>query len=312
MFWSNPLSLRLVILQFGQLAPFEPRLVKKLHSPMMDLIGTTPAISLLYECVRTCIIGGMLDGPSGHEIANTCVTKLSGFLEDADQNCKYSIVYDFSIAANLLSLVKYIALLALVKIAPTHPHLMSQYQDVILASIGDSDMTIRLRALDLLCAMVDSGSVQAIVQQLLSHLLGPQSNAIATTSAIDSLTRAASGLAQTSSTEANQTLTPAYRLDVAKRILKMCDLARKDGFDDLEWLLSVYVDLAYVSRVNIGAILKDALMQAVLHDSSIHRHAVKLMSKLLNDDVFLQGALESQANIEVLSAAAWICGEFCQ
>jgi AP-3 complex subunit delta-1 len=50
--------------------------------------------------------------------------------------------------------VKYIALLALVYIVPTHPHLIEDYQDVILASVDDPDLSIRLRTLELLKAMV--------------------------------------------------------------------------------------------------------------------------------------------------------------
>jgi AP-3 complex subunit delta-1 len=60
--------------------------VKKLQPPITNLISTTPAISLLYECVRTSIIGGMLQGHQGDALARTCVTKLAAFLEDADQN----------------------------------------------------------------------------------------------------------------------------------------------------------------------------------------------------------------------------------
>jgi AP-3 complex subunit delta len=75
--------------QFGALSPFEPRLVKKLQPPITDLISTTPAISLLYECVHTCIIGGMLQGASGYALARTCISKLAAFIQDADQNCAY-------------------------------------------------------------------------------------------------------------------------------------------------------------------------------------------------------------------------------
>ena len=50
--------------------------------------------------------------------------------------------------------VKYIALLALVKIVPTHRNLVAEYQDMILSSISDQDLSIRMRALDLLSAMV--------------------------------------------------------------------------------------------------------------------------------------------------------------
>lgn len=53
--------------------------------------------------------------------------------------------------------VKYIALLAMVKIVPSHPHLIAEYQDEILESLDDEDMSIRMRALELTCSMV-SGS----------------------------------------------------------------------------------------------------------------------------------------------------------
>ena len=50
--------------------------------------------------------------------------------------------------------VKYIALLALTKIVPTHPRLVANHQAVILASVDDFDISIRMRALDLISAMV--------------------------------------------------------------------------------------------------------------------------------------------------------------
>ncbi|CAA7268079.1 unnamed protein product [Cyclocybe aegerita] len=108
---SNNWMLIKIVKLFGSLSPHEPRLVRKLQQPITDLISTTPAISLLYECVHTCIIGGMLHGPSGNSLAQTCVSKLAAFIEDADQN------------------LKYIALLAMAKIVPSHPHLVADYQD---------------------------------------------------------------------------------------------------------------------------------------------------------------------------------------
>lgn len=40
------------------------------------------------------------------------------------------------------------------KIVPTHPYLITEYQDIIISSINDPDISIRIRALDLLSAMV--------------------------------------------------------------------------------------------------------------------------------------------------------------
>ena len=75
--------------QFAVLTPHEPRLVRKLVPPLTELINTTPAMSLLYECIQTSIVGGMLtDGREGDALAATCVDKLSAFLTDADQNRK--------------------------------------------------------------------------------------------------------------------------------------------------------------------------------------------------------------------------------
>lgn len=40
------------------------------------------------------------------------------------------------------------------KIVPSHPHLVVEYQDTILTSVNDQDISIRMRALDLVSAMV--------------------------------------------------------------------------------------------------------------------------------------------------------------
>ena len=54
----------------------------------------------------------------------------------------------------IFNLVKYIALLAMTKIVPTHAYLIAEYQDTILQSVNDQDISIRMRALDLVSAMV--------------------------------------------------------------------------------------------------------------------------------------------------------------
>lgn len=40
------------------------------------------------------------------------------------------------------------------KIVPTHPYLVADYQDTILSSVNDQDISIRMRALELVSAMV--------------------------------------------------------------------------------------------------------------------------------------------------------------
>ena len=83
----SPRVLRLIYIdvpQFATLTPLEPRLIKKLLSPLMNLIKTTPAMSLLYECINGVIQGGILNGAGGtqeaEEIASLCVGKLRGMI----------------------------------------------------------------------------------------------------------------------------------------------------------------------------------------------------------------------------------------
>ncbi|KAF7307227.1 AP-3 complex subunit delta [Mycena indigotica] len=288
---SNNWMLIKIIKLFGSLSPHEPRLVKKLQPPITELISTTPAISLLYECVHTCIIGGMLQGSSGDSLARLCVSKLAAFIQDTDQN------------------LKYIALLALVKIVPTHPHLVAEYQDTILASVNDHDMSIRMRALDLVSAMVTSHNIQSIVQQILSHLVADSSTTALPTAA-QSLAQQANS-PTISTPHISPTQSPAYRLVLSQRILHICSQSLYENITNFEWYLSVLVDLAHIANVDVGAQIRDQLVDVVGRVKGVRRYAVKLMYTLLCDDTILHNAREEGSCSEVLWAAAWICGEYC-
>ena len=90
---NNWMAIKLIKL-FATLTPLEPRLVRKLLPPLTELIRTTPAMSLLYECINGIIQGGILgsaDEVSGcEEIATLCVSKLrSMILVDGDPNCEF-------------------------------------------------------------------------------------------------------------------------------------------------------------------------------------------------------------------------------
>ncbi|EUC53734.1 adaptin amino-terminal region protein, partial [Rhizoctonia solani AG-3 Rhs1AP] len=257
---SNNWMLIKIVKLFGLLAPHEARLAKKLTGPLADLIANTPAISLLYECVHTVIVGGMLQG----SMARACSAKLAVFLGDADQN------------------LKYIALLAMAKIAPTHAHLVAEHQDVIFSSIEDSDMSIRMRALELLTAMANRDNIQSIVQQLLDHLIKPPSQP--SQSASSALRALASGTASTPTPAPIPAATPsksqteAYRLVVARRILHMLSRDAYSAVPDFEWALSVLIDLTYI---------------------------ISLAAKCIADEQFWGlGAWD------VVGAAVWVCGEY--
>lgn len=145
---SNNWMLIKIIKLFGALTPLEPRLGKKLVEPLTNLIHSTTAMSLLYECICTVIVGLPGHSPS----MQLCVSKLRLFIEDADQN------------------LKYLGLLAMAKILQHQPKLLTQHRDLIVECLDDRDDSIRLRALDLISGMVSKKSLMDIVKKLMSHM----------------------------------------------------------------------------------------------------------------------------------------------
>nr|XP_039258298.1 AP-3 complex subunit delta-1-like isoform X2 [Styela clava] len=137
-----------IIKLFGALTPLEPRLGKKLIEPLTNLIHSTSAMSLLYECINT-VIQGMTDHSSSIQL---CVQKLRILIEDADQN------------------LKYLGLLAMSRILKSHPKAVQSHKDLILQCLDDKDESIRLRALDLLFGMVSKKNLMEIVKKLMVHV----------------------------------------------------------------------------------------------------------------------------------------------
>lgn len=152
---TNNWMLIKIIKLFGALTPLEPRLGKKLIEPLTNLIHSTSAMSLLYECINTVIavLISIASGMPNHAASiQLCVQKLRILIEDTDQN------------------LKYLGLLAMSKILKTHPKSVQAHKDLILQCLEDKDESIRLRALDLLYGMVSKKNLMEIVKKLMVHM----------------------------------------------------------------------------------------------------------------------------------------------
>ncbi|RUP48600.1 adaptor-related protein complex 3 delta 1 subunit, partial [Jimgerdemannia flammicorona] len=279
---------------FGALTPLEPRLAKKLLPPITTLIQTTPAMSLLYECIYTVITGGFLDAATAADpnqataLAAMCVSKLRKFLEDTDQNCEFvgsiRILGRLTLLALVWATVKYIGLLALGKILPTHPKLVAEHKDLILECIDDPDISIRIRALDLIVGMVNRKNLVDIVKRLMTHLVPPDQD---------------DGSPTTTYPPPSTLLDPVYRADIIHRIIYICSQNAYAYVTNFEWYVAVLVDLTYVAGVSVGDVLTGQIMD------------VGVRFRILSDVKFLDTATLQDSNTEVLYAAAWICGEYC-
>ncbi|KAK4690522.1 AP-3 complex subunit delta, partial [Lecanoromycetidae sp. Uapishka_2] len=222
--------------KFATLTPLEPRLIKKLLPPLTNLIRTTPAMSLLYECINGLIQGGILEGGDGAregaEIASLCVGKLRGMIiVEGDPN----------------------PLLAFNKIVASHPQLVSMHQDVIMGCIDDPDISIRLQALQLGAGMVNSDNLVAVVERLMQQLRSvPTSNNTA-----DDGRAYANGVEPAADFEGEdpeETLRPTadhqgdspalpleYRTSVIHQILEICSHDTYSNIIDFEWYIHTLV-----------------------------------------------------------------------
>lgn len=241
---NNWMAIKIIKL-FSTLTSLEPRLVKKLLPPLTSTIMTTPAMSLLYECINGIIQGGIMEAAEGttegDEIARLCVNKLRAMLVvEGDPN------------------LRYVALLAFAKITSSHADLVSQHQDVILECTDDADISIRTRALDLIIGMVSANNLQIVVERLLKQL---RSAGIASVADAPSNDRGMHDgilpMADDEEDDPRTTIRPKepksaqapplpddYRSSVIEKVLSMCSKDTYVNMNDFEWYIGVLVELA--------------------------------------------------------------------
>ncbi|KAI1636904.1 AP-3 complex subunit delta [Biscogniauxia mediterranea] len=318
---NNWMAIKLIKL-FATLTPLEPRLVRKLLPPLTEIIQTTPARSLLYECIHGIIQGGILgsgdDADGREEIALLCVTKLRDMIMvDEDAN------------------LKYVALLAFNKIVVTHPWLVAQQEDVILECIDSADISIRIKALDLVQGMVSSDNLVSIVSRLMRQLKlssGKERGLVTNPSLGDS-----------DSDDLERTIDPAqrtadqlpplpddYKTDIINRILDMCSHNNYNNLTDFEWYIDILTQLVRSAplprqiddmdplspsgRSNTGDIsekIGNELRNITVKVQAMRPicvQAAEVIASQLNKDVSLGHSIISGA----LKPVAWIIGEFVQ
>jgi AP-3 complex subunit delta-1 len=314
---NNWMAIKIIKL-FAVLTPLEPRLVKKLVRPLTNLILSTTAMSLLYECINGVIQGGILDGAEGaserDEVASLCINKLRGMiLLEGDPN------------------LKYVALLAFNKIVSSHPQLVARQEDVILGCLDDPDISIRTQALELVSGMVSSDNLQQVVDRLMKQLASSPTAPPKDQSSTNS--RRAIGIAESDATDLEETLVldkrgsdapplpDDYRREVVQKILYMCTLNTYGNVTDFEWYIETLVLLvrllppaaASVSAAKpgiagkVGAELLNVAVRVRELRSETTRAAENLI--LIRNKSSMLPTTECGRD-EVLESVAWIIGEY--
>lgn len=314
---NNWMAIKIIKL-FAVLTPLEPRLVRKLVRPLTNLILSTTAMSLLYECINGIIQGGILDngdgGSESDEVASLCINKLRGMIIlEGDPN------------------LKYVALLAFNKIVISHPQLVSRQEDVILGCLDDPDISIRTQALELVSGMVSIDNLQLVVDRLVKQLSdAPIASAKMET---DSIPRRAIGIAESDSTDLEEKLvadkrgsdTPPlpddYQQEVIQRILDMCTHNTYANIADFEWYIANLVHLvrlippvtasAPAKQSNIAARVGTELLNMAVRVKELRTETTRAAEKLIlvsNRASMLPNTDGSRD--EVLKSVAWVVGEY--
>lgn len=153
--------------------------------------------------------------------------------------------------------MKYVALLAFNRIVTTHPFLVAQQEDVILECIDSEDITIRIKALDLVQGMVSSENLVSIVSRLMRQLkassaaLSQQQNELdGQDLETDSSDEAGTDSRRRAKAPREQPPLPDdYAVDVMGRILKMCSQNNYANMADFDWYIDVLTQLIRIAPV---------------------------------------------------------------
>ncbi|KAK6340788.1 AP-3 complex subunit delta [Orbilia brochopaga] len=330
---NNWMTIKIIKL-FASLTPLEPRLVKKLIPPISNIIQTTTAMSLLYECINGLISGGLLTNlagtTEGEDLAVICINKLRGFLVEGDSN------------------LKYVALLALTKMTRTHGYLVSAEKDVILECIDDEDVSIRLRALELVVGMVDEEILQQVVGRLIRQLKPPtddEAEAMEKEDEYDYDDEDDDGeekLTRKTQRKGKQTLSlpDDYKDGVIRRIIEMCSKDTYANMPDFEWYIDVLVQLvrycpserkrvggtghgalddedfeeAYTAgagKADVGEEIGRELRNVAVRVKTVRRQATEAAELLVGRSSMMFPATGGGGR-RVLLAAAWVVGEYAE
>ena len=151
---SNWTLIKLIKL-FASLVPYENRLIRKLTLPLTEVINSSTATSVVFECAHNIFAGNIMimDDSVSEHLALTCLAKLGDFLTDDDQN------------------LRYVALASLSNIGPTYSKYVANQKEAIFGCLKDSDLSIRTRALDLAVNLVDEDTLMPVVKELVIQLL---------------------------------------------------------------------------------------------------------------------------------------------
>jgi len=158
--------------------------------------------------------------------------------------------------------VKYVALLAFNKIVKTHPSLVAQQEDVIMDCIDSADISIRLRALDLVVGMVNNDNLMSIIGRLMRQLRNSRPAPTEVTNfrpspiepTADSDDEDLEVTLKSGEGESEEIILPdEYKICVIDRILEMCSTNNYGNVADFDWYIDILTQLVRTAPYSTSA-----------------------------------------------------------
>ncbi|KAL0235420.1 hypothetical protein GEMRC1_002002 [Eukaryota sp. GEM-RC1] len=130
---------------FGELTKEEPRLTQRLFEPLSHILDTSTAQSLVFEVIQAIISGMSHD----QRLLRLAARKLSSFVEDSDVN------------------IKYLGLRGLNSLQKEHSSAVRSHEEIIFKCLEEADISLRLRALDIVTGLATDKNLKSLVKRLL-------------------------------------------------------------------------------------------------------------------------------------------------
>lgn len=238
---------------FAKLAALEPRLAKRVVEPICDHMGRTGAKSLMFECIRT-VVSSLSEYESAVKLA---VSKIRELLMDEDPNLKYLGLHALSI------------------VAPKHPWVVLENQEIVIKSLSDADSNIRSESLRLVMAAVSKSNVVEISRVLLSY--GLKSD-------------------------------PDFCNEILGSILSACSQNFYEIVMDFDWYVSLLGEMSRIPHCQKGEDIENQLIDIGLRVRDARPELIRVGRSLLIDPALLGNPFL----YKILCAAAWVCGEYVE
>ncbi|CAA3023238.1 AP-3 complex subunit delta [Olea europaea subsp. europaea] len=238
---------------FAKLAPLEPRLAKRIVEPICEHLRRTGSKSLAFECVNTIVTS-----LSEHEPAvKLAIMKIQEFLLENDPN------------------LKYLGLQALAVVAAKHSWAVLENKEVVIKSLDDVDVNIKLESLQLVMAMVSEDNLAEICKVLISYALKSE---------------------------------PEFCNEILGSILSTCSRNFYEVIVDFDWYVSLLGEMSRIPHCQKGDDIETQLIDIGMRVKDVRLELVHVARGLLIDPALLGNPFIHN----VLSAAAWLSGEYVE